>query len=106
MKSILAFDHIPNTATSFSLVYLIYYSLSMVLRNTARRKVVRKPDKRSIPVTYDERFFKFTAIFYHLNDRLIKIARINIKNYNYEINLYYPIHNELTTVNSLNDFEH
>ena len=49
MKSILNFDRMPttnpNTATSLSLVCLINYALSMILRDTARRKAARTPDK-------------------------------------------------------------
>ena len=49
MKSTLNFDRMPttnpNTVTSLSLVCLINYALSMILRDTARRKAARLPDK-------------------------------------------------------------
>ena len=49
MKSSLNFDCIPttnpNAATALSFVCLINYALSIILRDAARRKSARKPDK-------------------------------------------------------------
>lgn len=76
MKSTLNFDHMPttnpNAATSFSLVCLINYSLSIVLRNTAKRKAVRKPDKAC-----SASILRAAKVFYGIAGNILEVIKLS-----------------------------